>query len=371
MVTYTTPGVYISETEHGPGPIEAVSTSNTAFIGETQKGPLDEAKLIKSYADFEQHYGGVTQSSWLSRAVQQYFSNGGYCLYIARVDPTDSTPIEERYHAAFDLLDELTDISLIAAPGRGTPEILRFGAQYCERRGDCFYIGEMAQSDHTVDDAREFLGSLNSQSTYAAVYFPWLVVKHEGKTLTVPPSGAIAGLYARTDRYRGVWKAPAGVEADLHNVIGLSAELNNEEHDLLNPLGVNVIRDLPNIGIVVMGARTVGTRTAGEWKYVPVRRTAIYIERSIDKGTQWAVFEPNGEALWKKLELAITAFMNQLYRQGAFAGMTSDKAFMVHCDNRVNTPDNYDPEVVYIQVGFAPLKPAEFIILRLKKYLGT
>ena len=371
MVTYKTPGktpgVYISEIDSGPPPIEGVSTSVTAFIGETEKGPLDKATLIRSTTDFMTHYGGASQGGWMVVAVQQFFDNGGVALYIARVDPKASTSILKCYAKAFELLDDHDDISLIALPGQGTPEMVRLGAAYCEKRRDCFFIGEMAESDQTVEDAKQFLQVLNSRSTYAAIYFPWLTVKHDRNTLMIPPSGAIAGMYARTDRYRGVWKAPAGVEAELHSIVSLSTVLNTKEYDQLNILGINVIRDIPNTGIVVMGARTVASSTSSEWKYVPIRRTAIYIEQSINKGTDWAVHEPNGQALWQKLEFAIRAFMDQLFRMGLFAGATADEAYVVRCDRSLQTQASIDEGVVRILVGFAPIRPAEFIILNIEK----
>lgn len=370
MVTYKTPDVYIEERHDAVRLIEGVSTSVAAFIGETQRGPLDAAQRIQNYAEFEKCYGVPSENNYLAMAVQQYFSNGGIHLYIARVNPVSSRPLDARYHAAFALLDSIHEISLIATPGMGTPSMLRYGAAYCAARRDCFFIGEMACLDDTVAAAERFVADVNSDSTYAAVYFPWLIIKHNNTTLAVPPSGTIAGMFARTDRFRGVWKAPAGTDAELHNVVGVTANLNQDQHALLNPIGVNVIRDLPDTGIVVLGARTLGALAAAEWKYIPVRRMAIYIEQSIAQGTDWAVFEPNSNVLWSKLQNAIYAFMYELYRLGAFMGDKPEHAFFVKCDAATNPQITTEPTTVRMQVGFAPLRPAEFIILTIEKLLG-
>lgn len=183
--------------------------------------------------------------------------------------------------------------------------------------------------------------------------------------LTVPPSGFAAGLYARTDARRGVWKAPAGVEATLSGVLGLQHEVLDKHQDDMNPVGVNALRVIPGAGSVIWGART--SRPTSEWRYVSVRRTAMFLRKSIYNGIQWAVFEPNDEPLWQSLRVNIGAFMETQFRNGAFAGATSREAYFVKCDTQTTTEIDKANGVVNIVVGFAPLRPAEFVVLRLQQ----
>ncbi|MGB5397821.1 MAG: phage tail sheath subtilisin-like domain-containing protein, partial [Gammaproteobacteria bacterium] len=282
------PGVYVEEVSSDIKPVTSVSTSTAAFVGVAEKGPVDKALLITSVLEFQDNYGNHLKDQWLSHCVQQFFSNGGGRLYIARViTQTGSVTAERDYQQAFALLDAIEDINLVAVPGVGTPSMIRYGAEYCQKRKDCFFIGEMALSDDSARKAGDFIKQLNCRCSYGAVYFPWLKLKAlrraSAQPLFIPPSGAIAGLYARTDAVRGVWKAPAGTQASLNGVVGLSVYLADEEQDMLNPTGINVIREFPAHGIVAWGARTLGAQTDPEFRYVPVRRTAIYLQQSIYK----------------------------------------------------------------------------------------
>jgi phage tail sheath protein FI len=186
------------------------------------------------------------------------------------------------------------------------------------------------------------------------------------------PSGAVAGVFARTDASRGVWKAPAGLDATLVGVPQLSTPLSDPENGQVNPLGVNCLRAMPAVGPVVWGARTLqgDDRLASEWKYIPVRRLALYIEESLYRGTQWVVFEPNDEPLWAQIRLNLGAFMQNLFRQGAFKGKTPQEAYFVKCDAETTTQNDINLGIVNIVVGFAPLKPAEFVIIKLQQMAG-
>jgi phage tail sheath protein FI len=177
---------------------------------------------------------------------------------------------------------------------------------------------------------------------------------------------------ARTDTNRGVWKAPAGLDAALAGVVGLDAELNDQENGLLNPLGINCLRAFPVYGRVAWGARTLrgADQLADEYKYIPVRRLALYIEESLYRGTKWVVFEPNDEPLWAQIRLNIGAFMHNLFRQGAFQGATPRDAYFVKCDRETTTQTDINLGIVNIVVGFAPLKPAEFVIIKLQQMAG-
>ncbi len=206
---------------------------------------------------------------------------------------------------------------------------------------------------------------------YSAVFFPRLKIDEGGKEVLVGPSGAIAGLMARIDGTRGVWKAPAGTEADLRGVIGIEYKLSDGENGVLNPKAVNTIRVFPN-GIVNWGARTMdGDDGFGsEYKYIPIRRLALYIEESLYRGLRWMVFEPNDEPLWAQARLNVGAFMNNLFRQGAFQGATPKDAYFVKCDSSTTTQNDRNLGIVNIVVGFAPLKPAEFVVLTLQQMAG-
>jgi phage tail sheath protein FI len=208
----------------------------------------------------------------------------------------------------------------------------------------------------------------------AAVYFPGIQVTDQldgNRPREIGPSGVVAGIYARTDVSRGVWKAPAGIDAGLRGVV-LARSVNESDSARLNPRGVNVLRTLPVIGNVVWGARTLfgADQRASEWKYVSVRRTAFYIENSLADGLGWVVFEPNDEPLWAQIRLNVGAFMQDLFRQGAFQGSTPREAYLVKCDRTTTTQSDIDRGVVNILVGFAPLKPAEFVVIRIQQLAG-
>lgn len=219
------------------------------------------------------------------------------------------------------------------------------------------------------------LGLSGESARNAAVYFPRLLAadpNRDGQVDVFPPCGAVAGVMARTDSTRGVWKAPAGLDGAVNGVLGLAANLTDAENGMLNPLGINCLRSFPVAGRVVWGARTLrgADQLADEYKYVPVRRLALYIEESLYRGTQWVVFEPNDEPLWAQIRLNVGAFMQNLFRQGAFQGKTPREAYLVKCDKETTTQNDVNLGVVNILVGFAPLKPAEFVVIRIQQLAG-
>ena len=186
------------------------------------------------------------------------------------------------------------------------------------------------------------------------------------------PCGAVAGIFARTDSQRGVWKAPAGLEAALVNVPELTYTLTDDENGQLNPLGINCLRLFPLVGHTVWGSRTLdgADALASEWKYIPIRRLALFIEESLYRGTKWVVFEPNDEPLWAQIRLNVGAFMHQLFRQGAFQGQSPRDAYFVKCDADTTTQADRNLGIVNILVGFAPLKPAEFVVIKIQQIAG-
>jgi uncharacterized protein len=246
---------------------------------------------------------------------------------------------------------------------------------YCEERR-AFLIVDLPPSVNSVEEATDWLDEMSSlRHRNAAAYFPRPRIPdplNDFRLRSVGPSGTVAGVYARTDATRGVWKAPAGIEGSTRNVPDLDYRLTDPENGVLNPLGLNALRTLDVHGNVVWGARTLegADQQASEWKYIPVRRIALFIEESLYRGTQWAVFEPNDEPLWAQLRLNIGAFMQGLFRQGAFQGSTPRQAYLVKVDSETTTQADINLGIVNILVGFAPLKPAEFVIIKIQQLAG-
>jgi len=248
-------------------------------------------------------------------------------------------------------------------------------AAYCEKRRAMLLIDPKSEWS-SKDDAKTGIGTgVGSTSKNSALFFPRLRQPNplrDNQMEEFAPCGAVAGVFARTDTQRGVWKAPAGLDAALVGVPQLSVPLTDPENGELNPLGINCLRSMPAAGRIIWGSRTLqgNDRLASEWKYIPVRRVALYIEESLYRGTQWVVFEPNDEPLWAQIRLNIGAFMHNLFRQGAFQGTTPKEAYFVKCDKETTTQNDIDRGIVNILVGFAPLKPAEFVVIKIQQMAG-
>jgi phage tail sheath protein FI len=249
---------------------------------------------------------------------------------------------------------------------------------YCDSRR-AFYILDAPQKDHTRDQVDRISQWLDENATLrdrnAALYFPRPQIAdplNDFRLRLVATSGVIAGLYARIDAARGVWKAPAGTEANLRGVQALAYTLTDPENGVLNPLAINCLRRFPIFGNVIWGARTLvgADQMTSEWKYVPVRRMALFLEESLYRGTKWVVFEPNDEPLWSQIRLNVGSFMHDLFRQGAFQGKTPREAYFVKCDSETTTQSDIDHGIVNILVGFAPLKPAEFVVIKIQQIAG-
>ncbi|MEB3283268.1 MAG: phage tail sheath C-terminal domain-containing protein [Lyngbya sp.] len=275
-----------------------------------------------------------------------------------------------------DLFNLLCIPPLTRSQDIGLDTTVAKAAKYCKDKR-AFLIVDPPSTWNKIPDAVAGVDSLRSAigadlSTNAAVYFPRLKMADllkENRTEEFVPCGAIAGIFARTDSQRGVWKAPAGIEASVVGVRELSYKMTDGENGQLNPLGVNCVRNFPVYGNVTWGSRTLAgaDQLASEWKYVPVRRLALYLEESLYRGTQWVVFEPNDEPLWSQIRLNIGAFMNNLFKQGAFQGKTPKEAYFVKCDSETTTQYDIDRGIVNIVIGYAPLKPAEFVILKFQQ----
>jgi phage tail sheath protein FI len=263
--------------------------------------------------------------------------------------------------------DGLTDVQARA--------VMAVGESYCEKRRAFFLM----DTPRGIDEQPEIRNWLAANDTLrhrnAALYYPRVRIPDpldDFRLRSVGASGTLAGLCARIDAARGVWKAPAGTEASLRNVAELEDLLTDQENGALNPLGIDCLRTFPIYGNVSWGARTLegSDQQASEWKYVPVRRLALFLEESLYRGTKWVCFEPNDEPLWAQIRLNVGAFMHDLFRKGAFQGQTPREAYFVKCDKETTTQSDINLGIVNIVVGFAPLKPAEFVIITIQQLAG-
>ena len=266
--------------------------------------------------------------------------------------------------------DQATDV---------TTSLIASSVAYCTKRRAMMIVDSHSSWKNKTTAKTSFTAATNSypgtQSNYAALFFPRLMLKNplkENQVEEFAGCGAVAGVFARTDAQRGVWKAPAGQDARLVGVPELSVSLTDDENGELNQLGINCLRAFPVYGRIVWGSRTLegADRLASEWKYISVRRTALYIEESLFRGTKWVVFEPNDESLWAQIRLNVGAFMHDLFRKGAFQGTKPAEAYLVKCDSETTTQNDINQGVVNILVGFAPLKPAEFVFIKIQQLSG-
>ena len=278
-------------------------------------------------------------------------------------------------------LDKIEIFNLLALPGITDNGVWSTALAYCERKLAFFIMDPPvnASADDTAPAGytkiQDLLDTVPHASPNGALYFPYLktIDPITGRVREQPPSGYLAGIYARTDMRRGVWKAPAGLEASLLNTTGVveTGRMTDMRQGTVNDKGVNVLRSFPGSGTVVWGARTVGTSSALEqWRYVPVRRTALFIEQTLLRNLDWVVFEPNDEPLWTAIRISVENFMLSLFRQQAFQGSTPSEAFQVQCDKTTTTQQDIDLGRVNIVVGFRPLKPAEFVIIKIAQLAG-
>ncbi len=351
------------------------------------KNPLENAAGALRLG--KRHGGKEIFGSSLMRPQNTSFTDGSIDYFLLGDDTVEGAvsgvvsgsdgtlPLQDMdYINALNWLDTIGDVSVIAIPGIGSEDVADAGMNYCRNRplSDCFFVADMDRDAIELDDAIEYRNNIKTPNSYGAVYFPWLKMLDptglSPEPIDVPPSGYVAGMYARIDAKRGVWKAPAGTEAMLGGAVGLAADLTDVQQGNLNksPVSVCVIRKFPGAGIVLWGSRTMSSDP--EYKYIPVRRMAIMLRVSIYNGIQWAVFEPNDEELWSQLRLNIGSFMTTLFRQGAFQGSTPSQAFFVKCDSETTTQDDINLGIVNVLVGFAPLKPAEFVVVKISQKAG-
>lgn len=337
-----------------------------------------EAKLCTTFADFKKYFGDFSSDpdqNKLAHAVYGFFNNGGSRCYVVR-EATEADILNNHVVSKFEAIDE---IAMVAAPGLTGTTIWSEIVTHCQvKTQDRFAIFDspetLAGDDLTLLDYSNSSNVLPYKSDYAAFYFPWIqvydpvtkILNPDGDGLKyVPPSGHIAGIYARADSQRGVHKAPAN-EA-VFGALGLKYSISKAQQDGLNPQGVNCIRNM-NGNNFVWGARTIGGDSNADLKYINVRRTLLFLRESIDEGTQWVVFEPNTAALWQKITRNVTAFLTNVWRSGALFGTTAQEAFYVKCDAETNPPELRELGQVVTEIGVAIVRPAEFVIFRISQW---
>jgi phage tail sheath protein FI len=387
MPTYHAPGIYVEEVQTGARPIELVGTSTAAFLGvpPIEDRFLNEARPFDNWSEFERTFVGDrgAPGNLLANAVFGFFQNGGSYCYVVNVGKGQSLAGTGKGRTGIQVLEEIDDISIVAAPGACDPASHATLLEHCEiRMKDRVAIldppekvdeirklteveVEAAASDDPKKKPAGGLRPRESPGGFGAFYFPWLLVADAlapSKRTSVPPSGHMAGIYARTDARRGVHKAPAN--EPVAGALNLAWNVTRQEQELLNQSGVNCIRMFRREGILVWGARTLAP-AASNWRYVPVRRLFCQIEESIANGTRWVVFEPNDEPLWKAIVRDVGGLLTRVWRDGALMGRTPEEAFFVKCDRETNPPENIDAGTVTIVVGMAPVKPAEFVVFRI------
>jgi len=384
--SYLSPGVYVEEVDRGSKPIEAVGTNTVGFLGESSKGPMNESVLITNWSQFVKTFGDFKDcSEHLAHAVYGFFNNGGSRCFVVNVGAPESAKLDtkagdkkdDKVHVGgggrdgmfigrdggpgartgLKCFDEVDEIAIVAAPGQISPAVADALLSHCETRKDRFAV---LDSPETITGGVDKLPKPRD-SKYGAYYFPWIQVYDPDKgNIFVPPSGHICGVYSRTDSERGVHKAPAN--EIVRGALGLKYNVSKGEQDLLNPKGINAIRFM-NGGIRIWGARTLSSDPS--WRYINVRRLFIMVESSIERATQWVVFEPNDHRLWKRVQRTIASFLTLLWRNGALMGTSPEQAFYVKCDDETNPPEVIDAGQLVVEIGLAPVKPAEFVIFRI------
>lgn len=428
MPQYLSPGVYVEEVPPAASPIAGTGTSTAGFIAiiasstiqlpaerfiKKEPAPPDpssqdvpylkvqtitlpasgEVNLFTNWSSFSNKFGDllgdktapvsqlqdVKQSDFvttsldewrsLAHAVYGFFLNGGTRCYVARIDKAASIK------TALDKFAGIDEIAIVAVPSNTTENVQEAVLDHCEKLKDRFAVldGQHIATEFT----KERIQAATKDSTFGAIYFPWIKVSDPIKQiidpasdgqLVVAPSGHIAGVYARVDSERGVFKAPAN--EGIRGALDVEYRLTQSDQNGLNPKGVNVIRSF-NGNVKIWGARTMGGDDNGEFKYISTRRLFNFLRESIDEGTQFAVFEPNSRSLWQRIKRNVGDFLLGQWRDGALFGDTPEKAFFVKCDEETNPSDVRERGQVITQIGVAIVKPAEFVIFRIQQVTGS
>lgn len=389
--TPDSPGVYVQEIPSGARIIRGAPTATTAFIGPAATGPFDEAVAIDSFGAFENTFGGLHTQHMLGHAIRHYFLNGGQQAVVVRIGDAGAT--RESWYAQIaepELREKKRGLWSLDGAAFGLLCIPPFSTQtavelpiwqaalaYCQRR-EAFLLLDPPHPDiawrkaQEVQDAhRQGRGLFQIMGSHAALYYPWIMMPdplNADRPQAFAPCGAVAGVIARTDARDGVWKAPAGMEATIEGDAVPALNLQEAETALLSAMAVNCIRMFGRHGCLIWGARTRAGASphSSEWSYVPVRRLGSYIEKSVRDGLGWVVFEPNDAPLWAAIRDSTENFLSGLFRQGAFQGPSAKTAYFVRCDASTMTQSDIEKGLVKLVIGFAPLKPAEFILIKMQ-----
>jgi phage tail sheath protein FI len=381
------PGAAIEEIPRGPRPIQAVGTTTAGFVGQTERGP-STPQLVTSFAGYRRRFGGFlgpAKQDYLPHAVSGFFRNGGRRAYVARAraagaepyDPaaylgTAPDPARPETWTGLKSLEAVDEIAMLCVPDQPLVDERHGGAMTKALVAQCERLRSricLLQSRAHEPDAKKSLRAA-TDSSFAAFYYPWIVASEPagGAPTPMPATGHIAGMFARNDAAQGVWKAPAGQAlGPIIGAAGLSEPVTNALQGILNPRGVNCLRRFPTPGgVVLWGARTAAAE--GDYAYVNTRQLLIFIERSIDRGTQWVAFDPNEPATWVAVTRSVSEFLTALWRKGALVGRKPQDAFFVRCDRTTMTPDDIANGRLICEIGLAPVRPAEFVIIRIGQW---
>ncbi|MGZ4656309.1 MAG: phage tail sheath family protein [Blastococcus sp.] len=398
MAQYLAPGVYVEEVPSGIKPISGVGTSTAGFVGAVADdvtmpvrpggtpdtryllAPEHEARLITSWEAFTQTFGDLQFGNLvLAHAVYGFFNNGASRCWVARVaapapsgDHPDAPDVDtvavSSVTAALETFKAIDEIAVVAVPGATTDDVQNAVLDHCENPHlqDRFAV---LDGRRTTEATRDAVQGGTRDSSYGAIYHPWLQVYDpvSNARLTVPPSGYVAGVFARVDTERGVHKAPANEV--IRGALDVVTAVSREDQAGLNPEDINVIRRFGG-NVTIFGARTLAGKEDPEWRYVSVRRLFLFLRDSINAGVQWTVFEPNDAALWGKLRRNVGAFLTNVWRSGALVGATPQEAFFVRCDETLNPPEVQALGQVVVEIGVAVVRPAEFVIFRISQWAG-
>jgi hypothetical protein len=347
-----------------PPPILGVATNRAGFLGVAAQGPIEQAVLVTSFSEYERIFGTPPPGRELFLGVHQFFENGGVRAWIVRLRASSTAAIGR----GLSSLDAVDHLGLLCLPGISGGSALAAAAAYARSRRAFFVAEPSATRPATVTALRAIR---RADRGHVATHFPRLKIRDPldpATTILIGPSAAVAGMLSRFDIYWGVQTVPAGTTAHLLGAVGVASAIDEQGAASLRREGINAIRQVPGHGIVAWGARTLGagSESGEDWQYIPVRRTALYLEESLYGGIGWAVFEPNDEPTWRRLREAIEAFLEHTRLQNGFAGATPAESYFVRCGSNTTTQNDIDNGVVVIEIGFAPFRPAEFVQFRIR-----
>lgn len=373
-------GVFVGQTSMRAPSIRAAPTSTAGFVGDFPAGPTLEPTLVESVTDLEAVFDpslrtGAGSSTETAVAVGDFFASGGQRAVVTRSGTGAPSTVDDLLGAlaALTSASNPEPVQIVAMPDMARrvdrftdPDyrrLVRSAGEFCRDNRMLLLVDPNTTGDE-IDDIAEWTATMSGWvSSSAAVYFPRLVTPTslDAGLDRVPASGAVAGVMARTDARHGVWTAPAGIDATIEARV--PEAMTDSDQSPLNRQGVNVIRELPMHGTVIWGSRTRAASIGDDYRFVPVRRTASFVESSVHDGLRWLEDEPNDPSVWREARLAVEEFLGALWRAGAFAGTSSDDAFFVRCDRTTMTRVDIRRGRTIVQIGFAPLRPAEFVVI--------